>query len=73
LWYLEKYEDAIELFNKAIELDPIIRNGVRCDNCDKSGIIPRHKCSICFDYDLCEECKNNGAHNIENHVLYKVY
>ena len=66
LWNLRQYQDAIELFNKEIQLDRFF-----CNNCDKSGIT-RYKCSICFDYDLCEEFKNNGFHIIENHVLYKI-
>ena len=73
LWDLKQYQDAIEFFNKVIELDPTFIKRFTCDNCDKSGIIPRYKCSICLDYDLCEKCQKNGAHIIENHVLYKVY
>lgn len=37
-------------------------DGVTCDGCSTasfSGI--RHKCSVCFDYDLCDECYLNGV------------
>lgn len=39
-----------------------IHEGVTCDGCSTasfSGI--RHKCSVCFDYDLCDDCYLNGV------------
>lgn len=35
--------------------------GVTCDGCGKSNFVGiRHKCNICYDYDLCDECFVNG-------------
>eukprot|EP00026_Physarum_polycephalum_P012280 Phypoly_transcript_12573.p1 GENE.Phypoly_transcript_12573~~Phypoly_transcript_12573.p1 ORF type:complete len:332 (+),score=42.72 Phypoly_transcript_12573:115-1110(+) len=36
--------------------------GVTCDGCSTASFTGiRHKCSICFDYDLCDECYLNGV------------
>lgn len=39
-----------------------IHFGVVCDNCDGSVIGNRYKCSVCPDFDLCEECKKKNVH-----------
>jgi len=36
--------------------------GVSCDSCSKSNFRgKRYKCLICFDYDLCSACFENGT------------
>ena len=36
--------------------------GVSCDSCSKSNFRgKRYKCLICFDYDLCSTCRDNGT------------
>lgn len=37
-------------------------SGVSCDSCLKSNFSgKRYKCLICFDYDLCADCYEEGA------------
>ena len=52
----EKLEDEIEAIHK----------NVRCDGCQKYPIIGiRYKCTICHNFDYCEDCekKFNEEHN----------
>lgn len=42
---------------------PPIHFGVVCDNCDGSIIGDRFKCTVCPDYDLCEECMKKDVHS----------
>ena len=36
--------------------------GVSCDSCSKGNFRgKRFKCLICYDYDLCATCYENGA------------
>lgn len=59
---------AIKL--KSASEEPRIHFGVICDNCDGSIIGNRYKCSVCPDYDLCEECKQKNIHN--EHSMNKI-
>ena len=49
----------------------IVHSNVMCDGC---GMLPlkgwRYKCSICDDYNLCENCEEKTGHN---HPLLKIY
>jgi hypothetical protein len=63
---LVKYTDKNE---RTVE-EPVIHDGVFCNNCDGPVIGIRYKCSSCFDYDLCEKCEKRGIH--KDHLLYKV-
>lgn len=44
------------------EQPPQVHLGVVCDACDGSIIGYRYKCSVCPDYDLCEECNSKNLH-----------
>lgn len=49
--------------NKSAESNQVIHHGVFCDGCNKhpiSGI--RYKCSVCPDFDFCEECESKTEH-----------
>ena len=36
--------------------------GVSCDSCNKNNFRgKRFKCLICYDYDLCAQCYDNGV------------
>lgn len=51
-----------------------VHEGVTCDGCNQSPIVgTRFKCSVCYDYDLCEACEAKGAavHDLA-HPLLKI-
>eukprot|EP00026_Physarum_polycephalum_P005779 Phypoly_transcript_05817.p1 GENE.Phypoly_transcript_05817~~Phypoly_transcript_05817.p1 ORF type:complete len:560 (-),score=133.88 Phypoly_transcript_05817:71-1750(-) len=52
---------------------PQVHEGVTCDGCQGSVVGIRYKCSVCWDYDLCESCEAKGAavHDI-SHPLIKI-
>jgi len=40
----------------------VVNEGVTCDGCSAANFAGvRHKCSKCFDYDLCDDCFLNGV------------
>ena len=46
--------------------------GVKCDQCGKKPIVGcRYKCSVCPNFDYCEECEKKFA-KIHNHPFYKI-
>ncbi|KAI0437535.1 hypothetical protein F4803DRAFT_538208 [Xylaria telfairii] len=49
-----------------------VHRGCLCNGC---GMLPirgiRYRCANCPDFDLCEMCESQGAHN-KAHVFYKV-
>ena len=46
--------------------------GVKCDQCGKKPIFGcRYKCSVCPNFDYCEECEKKFA-KIHNHPFYKI-
>lgn len=50
-----------------------LHEGVSCDACSRSDFQgKRYKCLVCYDYDLCETCYEEGAtskaHNAEHAV-----
>ena len=51
-----------------------IHTGIECDNCSVTPIQGlRYKCSICQEYDLCEECEKEGSHgHNEDHSMIAV-
>lgn len=47
--------------------------GVSCDACGKSNFrSKRYKCLICYDYDLCSTCYEQGeasSHHTNDHPM----
>ena len=71
--YPEADKEVEKLFNsnslnkkENIKIDSTaIHKDIRCDGCNKKPIEgSRFKCSVCEDFDYCEECeeKNNDSH-----------
>lgn len=60
------------LFEKEKVSDKIVHFGISCNKCGVFPIIGcRYKCTVCDDYDLCEDCeKKAGAEH--NHPFYKI-
>lgn len=62
--FLKKKEKVEE---KKVEQAPkpaaVVHEGITCDNCEKHGIEGvRYKCSVCPDYDFCEQCEAMVEH-----------
>jgi len=54
------------------EVSADIHEGVTCDICLISPIVGiRYKCSVCPDFDLCQECQTTGQHS-KDHPLTKI-
>ena len=51
-----------------------IHDGIKCNKCLKLPIIGyRYRCSICNDYNLCDECEeNNSKTNSHPHLFIKI-
>ena len=44
--------------------NPVIWQRHTCDGCDKKPIIgSRYHCTVCDDFDFCEECERNKQHD----------
>lgn len=49
-----------------------VHKGKKCQECQMSDIKGiRYKCSVCSDYNLCEECEKNTTHD-PSHVFIKI-
>jgi hypothetical protein len=49
-----------------------VHHGITCDGCQATPIKGnRYKCSVCPDYDLCEECEQKGMH-LAAHPMLKI-
>ena len=60
--------------NKAYAGRGIVHKGVRCEGCGLEPIVGwRFKCSICDDYNLCENCEENIGCKKHNHPFIKLY
>jgi len=40
-----------------------VHYGILCNVCDKDVIGVRYKCTVCDDYNLCEDCNSDGIHS----------
>ena len=50
-----------------------IHAGVGCDVCKVMPIKDvRYKCTLCFNFDICEKCERKGKHT-KSHPLIKMY
>ncbi|KAL5640291.1 hypothetical protein ACGC1H_007533 [Rhizoctonia solani] len=53
---------------------PLAVHSAECDACDKTIVGTRHKCIVCFDFDLCDVCYQAGAqpmnHKSEHEMLH---
>ena len=46
--------------------------GITCDCCRSDNVTGvRWKCSVCYDYDLCNRCFHKGAHD-KAHQFYRI-
>eukprot|EP00794_Sanderia_malayensis_P016594 gene16594-18283_t len=64
------FEGELRIFDTATV--GVTHNGVICDECNKSNIKgSRWKCSVCFDYDLCNRCYCKGRHSL-NHAFNRI-
>jgi len=59
------------LIKKQEEQRNTVFQNVTCDGCNQSPIRGvRFMCSVCADYDLCENCERTGVHS--HHPLLKI-
>ena len=64
-----KKEDNIEKEQKE---EIVIHKNVKCDICKKYPITGiRYKCTVCHNYDFCEECEKKYGEE-HNHPLLKI-
>ena len=50
----------------------IVHFGIKCDQCGKFPIVGcRYKCSVCPNFDFCEDCENKYSH-LHNHAFFKI-
>ena len=59
--------------NKNNLAEKLIHFGITCDGCNKFPIVGcRYKCSVCDDFDFCEECEKKLGEK-HNHPFLKIY
>ncbi|KAJ1302722.1 hypothetical protein OPQ81_003037 [Rhizoctonia solani] len=53
---------------------PLAVHSAECDACDKTIVGTRHKCTACYDFDLCDVCYHAKAqpldHKTEHEMLH---
>jgi len=57
---------------EGMEGGPVVHENVKCDGCGGQVIGIRYKCSVCPDYDLCENCEQKGGIHDPSHVFLKI-
>jgi len=69
---LKEYEDQVKNIKYEINKNPnpirseIVHEGIKCQKCFQEPIIGyRYKCSVCNDYDLCQNRKNLNKSTID--------
>jgi len=71
---IEETAKAFELLNKSGDhKNDTVHRGVTCNSC---GVFPivgnRYKCTVCYDYDLCDECEaKTGEEHTHPLIKYK--
>ena len=62
-----KYDEMRNQLEKKNESNKTIHHGIKCNQCFQYPIIGyRYKCCECFDYNLCEKCKENNSKSGEH-------
>ena len=71
---LEIYKNKIDKMNESINIYKAIHHGFKCEKCFKEPIEGiRYKCSVCFNYNLCNECEEkNSLLNEHPHNFIKI-
>ena len=77
--YIQKFSQVSNLMlqnennNKKHKCNTV-HNGIKCNKCFKEPIVGyRYKCSICNNYNLCEECEEkNGQTGEHSHEFIKM-
>jgi hypothetical protein len=66
-------EDSTKaLLNKEDVKKETVHKGVTCDGCNVGPIVGnRYKCTVCFNFDLCQNCEDKGDH-LHPLIKYKV-
>ena len=51
-----------------------VHHGIKCEKCGQEPITGyRYKCSVCANYNLCEQCEQKNSENLEhNHNFIKI-
>lgn len=68
----EEYDDHAYSHVRKIFAFTNLQNAV-CDSCSGPIFGKRYNCQECEDYDLCQICKENGAHDDMGEHVFKVY
>ena len=68
------YEKINEKKKVYLSLNETIHEGIKCNICHANPIIgERYKCSICPNYNLCKECEEENAKNLQHkHNFIKI-
>jgi len=68
---IKKEEEQKTSVNNNNTATSVVHEGVTCDACNGSINGIRYKCSVCWNFDLCEACEKLGNHD-KTHILYKI-
>ncbi len=62
-----------EIDSEAVRNSNVVHKFVTCDGCGEKGIRGiRYKCSVCYDYDLCERCESKQGLHSPSHPMIKI-
>jgi len=65
-----KIEQPINYFGNSST--QVTHRGIQCDSCKTFPIRGlRYKCETCQDYDLCDQCKQDGIHKEHNFTVFR--
>jgi len=48
---------------------PLVEHDALCDYCKRKIVGVRYKCTVCPDFDMCEECRNKGLHDSSHNLI----